>query len=48
MLTDIASFLWILFIIVTLMPLFKQKNIVRDRLRKIQQIEIKENRGLSP
>jgi ClpP class serine protease len=41
MLTNIASFLWILFIIVSLLPLFKQKNVMRERLRKIREIELK-------
>ena len=41
MLTNIANFLWILFIILSLLPLFKQKNVMRERLRKIREIELK-------
>lgn len=41
MLTNIANFLWILLIILSLLPLFKQKNVMRERLRKIREIELK-------
>ena len=36
MLTNIASFLWILFIIVSLLPLFKQKNVMREQINNPQ------------
>ncbi len=43
MFADILSIFWLLFIIVSLMPLYKQRNIRIARLRKIRQIELKRN-----
>ncbi len=43
MFADVLSVFWLLFIIVSLMPLLKQRNIRIARLRKIRQIELKRN-----
>jgi ClpP class serine protease len=38
---NILNIIWILFIIFTLLPLFKQRNITQARMKKIRQIELK-------
>ncbi len=40
---NILNIIWILFIVFTLLPLFKQRNIAQARLKKIRQIELKRN-----
>jgi len=41
MTANIFNIIWIFFIIFTLLPLFKQRNITQARLKKIRQIELK-------
>ncbi|MFZ5986959.1 MAG: SDH family Clp fold serine proteinase, partial [Bacillota bacterium] len=38
---NILNLIWIFFIVFTLLPLFRQRNIVQARLKKIREIEIK-------
>lgn len=43
MVVDFFSIIWIIFIIITLLPLFKQRNLQMNRLKKIREIETKRN-----
>lgn len=43
MFVDFFSIIWILFIVISLLPLFKQRNLQIARLKKIREIELKRN-----
>jgi len=42
-LTSFLNILWLVFIIISLLPLWKQHNLVRTRFKKIREIELKRN-----
>lgn len=41
MVVDFFSIFWLLFLLITLLPLYKQRNIQTARLKKIREIEVK-------
>lgn len=43
MVVDFFSLIWVFFIIMSLLPVFKQRNIQQARLKKIREIELKRN-----
>lgn len=43
MTANILNLIWIFFIIFTLLPLFKQRNVIQARIKKIREIELKRN-----